>query len=199
MQPTSALSQAANYSAVNIFAKMDWFSIFIQVIQYLLAFWQLWLMMGAVLAIKFGWSIYQHKKLEKTGIFDIDKMNGSEFEERLGILYENLGFKVTRTGGRPGGDYGVDLIIEKDGERTAIQAKCYKRNRVGEDAVREVNTGKNMYQCYKTQVITNSYYTPMAWRLAKANHVWLYDRKGLIKILLLEKAIKDKIQKAGTP
>ncbi|MBU3978195.1 restriction endonuclease [Patescibacteria group bacterium] len=123
-------------------------------------------------------------------------MNGEEFEGRLGILYENLGFKVTRTGDRPGGDYGVDLVIEKDGERTAIQAKCYKHNKVGEDAVREVHTGKKIYNCHKAQVKTNSRYTPMAWKLATTNHVWLYDRKGLVKILLLEKAIKEKMQLA---
>src|SRR6266567_1122212 len=83
--------------------------------------WQLWLLIGVGVLVKLGYEVYQHHRLARTGIYEIDKMNGEAFEERLKILFENLGFNVTRTGGRPGGDYGVDLIVEKDGTKTAIQ------------------------------------------------------------------------------
>jgi restriction system protein len=153
-------------------------------------FWYIWLFLALIALVMFAISLYQHHKLAQSGIFEIDRMNGDDFEKRLQILYENLGFKVTRTGGRPGGDYGVDLVIEKNGEKTAIQAKCYK-NKVGEDAVREVHTGKRFYYCNKAQVITNSNFTPMAWNLARANYVWLTNRKGLIDLLLKEKALQQ--------
>jgi len=192
VQPTVAMQQAVQQNIDKAFSQIDWFSIMLATIKNLLAFWQIWLLFGVLIIIKLGWQLYEYQKLSKAGIFDIDKMNGNEFEERLKILFENLGFAVTRTGGRPGGDFGVDLVLEKGGERTAIQAKCYKHTKVGEDAIREVNTGKKMYQCYKAQVITNSKYTPMAWILARANQVWLYDRNGLIKLLLMEREIKEK-------
>jgi len=141
--------------------------------------------------VKLGYEIYRYHRLSQTGIYEIDKMNGEAFEERLKVLFENLGFNVTRTGGRPGGDYGVDLVIEKDGIKTAVQAKCYK-NKVGEDAIREANTGKRFYYCNKAQVITNNFFTPMARRLAWSNYVRLTDRKGLIELLLTEKALRQK-------
>jgi HJR/Mrr/RecB family endonuclease len=52
-----------------------------------------------------------------------------------------------------------------------------------------------MYHCNKAQVITNSKYTPMAWSLARANNVWVYDRNGLISLLLMERKMKEKMQK----
>ena len=170
---------------------IDWSAFYLTFFKSLAQAWEVWLLFGLVILGKLGYEIYQHNRLARTGIYEIDKMNGEEFEERLKILYENLGFKATRTGGRPGGDYGVDLVVEKDGVKTAIQAKCYK-NRVGEDAVREANTGKRFYYCNKAQVITNSNFTPMAWQLARANYVWLTDRKGLIKLLLTEKTLQQK-------
>ena len=121
-------------------------------------------------------------------MFEIDKMTGTEFEKRLAILFSNLGYKVTETG-KPAGDYGVDLVIEKDGKKTAVQAKCYKRQLVGEDAIREVYTGKNYYKCDGAMVITNSNYSKMAWKLAKSNNVKLWSRNYLVKVLLTEKTV----------
>lgn len=193
VQPTVALQQAVQQNITRAFLQVNWFAIIVAVIKNLLMLWKIWLFFGIIALLQLIWRIYKRQQLAKTGIFDIDNMTGGEFEERLKILFENFGFSVTRTGDRPGGDYGVDLVLEKDGEKTAIQAKCYRHNKVGEDAVREVNTGKQMYHCHYAQVITNSKYTQMAWKLAKANNVWLYDRNGLINLLLSEKEIKEKI------
>lgn len=120
-------------------------------------------------------------------MFEIDKMSGSEFEERLAILFSHLGYRVTKTG-KPSGDYGVDLVIEKDGRRIAVQAKCY-HTLIGEDAIREVYSGKNYYHCGEAMVVTNSTYTKMAWRLAEADNVKLWNRNYLTKVLLTEKEI----------
>jgi restriction system protein len=83
--------------------------------------------------------LYEYYKLSKSGIFDIDKMSGTEFEDRLAVLFGNLGYNVQRTGKI--GDYGVDLVIEKNGIRTAVQAKCYKPGKVHPDAVQQVYAG----------------------------------------------------------
>src|SRR5437773_10642459 len=132
------MMQPSAYTASTL--HIDLSAFYLNLFKELAQAWQIWLLFGLALLVRFGYKIYQHHRLAQTGIYDIDKMNGEAFEERLKILYEHLGFTVTRTGGRPGGDYGVDLIVEKDGTKTAIQAKCYK-NKVGEDAIREANTG----------------------------------------------------------
>ena len=126
---------------------------------------------------------YQHEKLARTGIFDIDKMTGSEFEERLMVLYRNLGYDVKHIGHT--GDAGVDLIVEKNGRKTAIQAKRYDGN-VPESAVQQVHTGKDYYHCDEAIIVSNSNFTEMAKEVAKVTNIQLLSRNDLIKLLQAE-------------
>jgi restriction system protein len=145
------------------------------------------------LAIWFIYRIYQHHLLSRAGMLEIDKMTGEQFEERLKILFANLGYEAERTSpGKVKPDYGVDLVVKKDGIKTAIQAKCYREQLVGEDAVREALAGKNWYYCNKARVITNGNYSKMAWRLARVNNVELWNRNYLLKVLLTEKSLQTK-------
>lgn len=112
-------------------------------------------------------------------------MTGGEFEERLAILFRNLGYTVTRTG--KVGDYGVDLVIERGGIRTAIQAKCYKSGKVHPDAIQQVYAGKNKHYCTEAIVVSNRNFTTEAWRLARSDNVKLWSRNYLAKVLLTEK------------
>lgn len=106
----------------------------------------------------------------------IDKMSGEKFEEYLEYIFRKLDYKVFRT--QLSGDYGADLVIEKDGVRTVVQAKRYSAN-VGLSAVQEVVSAKKYYECKSALVVTNSYYTKSAKELAKVNKVMLYDRNWL--------------------
>lgn len=171
-----------------ILPKLDWIAWYKSFSMQMLEFWPLWLFIGLVALVRIGLYVYQYKKLSKAGIFEIDKMNGKEFEKRVAILFKHLGYNVHRTGKI--GDYGVDLIVEKNGKRIAVQTKCYK-SYVGEDAIREVYTGKNMYHCYEAIVVTNSNFTKMAWELANQNNVKLWSRNYLLKVLITEKELKQ--------
>ena len=155
--------------------------------------WYFWSFLILIAVIRIVYGIYQHHLLSKAGMLEIDKMTGEQFEERLQILFTNLGYEAKRTSpGKVRPDYGVDLVIKKDGVKIAIQAKCYKKQLVGEDAIREALAGKNYYYCNKARVVTNSNYSKMAWRLARVNNVELWNRNYLIKVLLTE---KERIQK----
>ncbi|HHT9138805.1 MAG TPA: restriction endonuclease, partial [Candidatus Wunengus sp. YC60] len=123
---------------------------------------------------------YKENQLAQTGIFDIDEMQGTEFEQRLMVMYKDLGYRVEHIGGV--NDAGVDLIIEKYGRRTAVQAKRYNGT-VGEAAVQQVNTGKTYHHCQRAIIITNSTFTKMAYRVARATNVQLCTRNYLIKLL----------------
>jgi HJR/Mrr/RecB family endonuclease len=146
----------------------------------------LWEILLLLVAISLIFGAYRYYKLSKSGIFEIDKMTGEEFEERLKILFSNLGYKAERTSrGKVKPDYGVDLVIQKDGIRTAVQAKCWKKD-VGEEAVQAVFAGKHWYYCTESMVVANRNFTKMAWRLAKADNVKLWSRNYLVKVLLTE-------------
>lgn len=117
-----------------------------------------------------------------TTIDEIDKMAGLEFEHFLCDLYSKNGYKAEVT--KASGDQGADLIIEKFGERTVVQAKRYS-GVVTNTAIQEVVGAKAHYNCSKAMVVTNSYFTKSAMELANSNDVELVDREKL------EEKLKD--------
>lgn len=144
-------------------------------------FWYLWVFIGVVVILKISLSIYKIYKLNKAGVPQIDKMSGEEFEMFLEQLFKRKGYKVERVGHVS--DYGADLIIDKDGTKTAVQAKCWK-NPVSVKAIQEINTSMAHYSATKAMVVTNSRFTSNAVTLAKENDVELIDRQKLSSLIL---------------
>ena len=109
---------------------------------------------------------------------NIDRMTGLEFEEFLAQLFRTGGYLVTKT--KPGHDYGADLILERFGERTVVQAKRRKQS-IGVKAVQEVATAKKYYSAHKVLVVISSTFTKNAKELAKSNNVELWNRTRLMQ------------------
>jgi hypothetical protein len=59
-----------------------------------------------------------------------------QFEKVVGLIYQSQGYRLTRRGGA-NPDGGIDLIIEKEGERAAVQCKRWKKWEVKEPLIRE--------------------------------------------------------------
>lgn len=130
------------------------------------------------LADSFKQNMHTGKKLgeEDLTIERIDIMSGIEFEHFLNDLFSKDGYKTEIT--KASGDQGADLIVEKFGERTVVQAKRYS-NAVSNSAIQEVVAAKAHYNCSRTIVITNNYFTKSAIELAYSNKVELCDREML--------------------
>lgn len=139
--------------------------------------WPMFALLFAVLIVRISPKLYKNYKLSKAGFDQIDRMTGEEFEKYLGIIFQIMGYKVTLLGGTKH-DYGADLIIEKNGSRTAVQAKRH-RNSIDAEAVRSVYGSMNMHECNKALVVTNSSFTEHALTIAKANQVELWGRYQL--------------------
>jgi len=117
----------------------------------------------------------------RLGMADIDAMEGKEFEEACAELLRNLGYKkvtVTKTSG----DQGVDILAVKGKIRYAVQCKRHDGS-VGNAAIQEVAAGIPYYGCDQGIVITNSYFTESAIRLAMSNNIDLWDRDFLTEHL----------------
>lgn len=122
------------------------------------------------------------KENDEYTIEDVDKMNGIEFENFLKVLFEHLGYKSKIT--QASQDQGIDLILVKNSIMYGVQAKNYSSS-VGNKAVQEVIAGSQYYNCDKSIVVTNNYFTGAAKDLAKATNVKLWDRDFLMNMLEL--------------
>ncbi|MDQ0157682.1 restriction endonuclease [Robertmurraya andreesenii] len=128
-------------------------------------------------------NMLRERKLRKSGILEVDKMSGRKFEEYLQALLKAKGYYVELT--PASGDYGADLILSTKGKKIIVQAKRYKKN-VGVKAVQEVASAKSHYKADECWVITNSFFTEQAKKLASSNQVRLIDRKHLMNWMLQE-------------
>lgn len=145
-------------------------------------------MNGIILLIK---KLFGSKQNNTTNIYDLDKMTGRQFEKYLVRLFSSLGYQVDHVGTDwydHRGDFGADLITQKDGIKTAIQAKCYN-NLAGIDSVRQVIGARDYYKCQKAAVVTNNYFTNDAQTQAKESGVILIDRDKLMEFINKSKNI----------
>lgn len=152
------------------------------------------LALGAFIAILIARGMAQREKLRKSGITDIDKMDGFTFESYLGELFRNLGYEAKVTQGS--GDFGADLILKKANQKIVVQAKRYSKN-VGIKAVQEAQASIAYYKASEAWVVTNSDFTEAAYTLAKSNKVRLINREELIELILqMNERKKNQIKKA---
>lgn len=115
----------------------------------------------------------------KSSLSVIDRMEGHEFEEYLITHFEKLGYRC-RNVGAGGHDYGVDILVTKNGRTTAVQAKRY-RDKVGIKAVQEIISGKQYYKADEALVVTNGFFTKPAEDLAERCGVNLWNRNDCQK------------------
>lgn len=144
--------------------------------------WWIWTAIAVIILLQLITAIFIWIKLSKSGIREVDTMSGDVFENYLLTLFFKLGYKVQLVGSHAG-DYGTDLIIEKDGVRTAVQAKRWK-GVVGIKAVQEVYGSLKLRNCTKALIVTNNFFTRQAQELARANGVELWDRYILVNKIL---------------
>lgn len=114
---------------------------------------------------------------------EFDTLEGHEFEHYCAKLLRKKGFidvEVTKGSG----DYGADILAEKDGVTYAIQCKCYTAP-IGVKAIQEAYAGRDYYDRMVGAVLTNQYFTTPAVEAAKKLKILLWDR-GYLESMLEE-------------
>ncbi len=110
-----------------------------------------------------------------------DDMEGHDFEQFCAGLLRGRGFQEVEVT-KGSGDYGVDILAEKDGVTYAIQCKRYTAP-VGVKAVQEAYAGRDYYDRMVGAVLTNQYFTAPAVEAAKKLKILLWDRGYLEQLL----------------
>jgi len=113
-----------------------------------------------------------------------------QFEKLVGLVYRKLGYKVTRRGGA-NPDGGIDLVIEKDGQRSAVQCKQWKTWNIGVKAVREFLGALADAGIQKGIFITLRGYTGEAKQLAEKHGMEIVNEAGLAQLLKSTDAKND--------
>ena len=113
-------------------------------------------------------------RIKRNRPLPMDELEGHDFEYYCADLLKEHGFSEVEVT-RGSGDFGADILAEKDGISYAIQCKCYDKP-IGVKAVQEVYAGKDYYDCMVGAVMTNQYFTAPAVELAKKLKIMLWDR-----------------------
>ena len=114
---------------------------------------------------------------------DIDLMEGHDFEYFCADLLRKKGFQEVEVT-KGSGDYGIDILAQKDGVTYGIQCKGYAPP-VGVKAVQEAYAGRDYYDCMVGVVLTNQYFTTPAVEVAKKLKIMLWDR-GYLESMMEE-------------
>lgn len=135
-----------------------------------------------LLMVSAVWAVAAKHRRRSSDAFE--DMEGHEFEYFCAELLKSHGFcEVEVTKGS--GDYGIDILGEKDGVTYAIQCKRYAAP-VGVKAVQEAYAGRDYYDRMVGAVMTNQYFTIPAVEAAKKLKILLWDG-GYIESMMEER------------
>jgi len=120
------------------------------------------------------------RKILRSGIGEIDKMDGKTFEQLLLEYFLKMGYKGQLTSEYA--DYGADLLLVKDNIKYVVQVKRWNQ-KVGVKAIQEAVASIKHYKADRGIVITNNYFTNNAKELAKSNAIELWERDKLLNVM----------------
>ena len=133
----------------------------------------LYICIGAVSVLLVGVLFYWFKKRAPKEL-PMDEMEGHDFEYYCADILKDNGFIDVEVI-KGSGDFGADILAEKDGITYAVQCKCYDKP-IGVKAVQEVYAGRDYYGRMVGVVMTNQYFTQPAVELAQKLNIMLWDR-----------------------
>ncbi|MCL1532389.1 restriction endonuclease [Xanthomonas nasturtii] len=106
-----------------------------------------------------------------------------QFEQLVGEAFRRQGYSVEETG-LGGADGGIDLILRKDGRRTLVQCKQWKRQQVGVSVVREMFGLLAHHQAHAVKIACIGTYTKDAERFAEGKPIELIGGEQLLEMIL---------------
>ena len=129
---------------------------------------------AALVLLALLWGIWLRFRGGRRREKGFDLLDGHEFEYYCADLLRKRGFQEVEVT-KGSGDYGIDILAERDGVTYAIQCKCYNAP-VGVKAVQEAYAGRDYYDRMVGAVLTNQYFTGPAVEAAKKLKILLWDR-----------------------
>lgn len=104
----------------------------------------------------------------------LNSLSWQDFERQIAEVYRQQGYQVQETGGG-GSDGGVDLILTRNGEKTFVQCKQWRKFKVGVKPVRELYGVMAAEGAHRGILITSGIFTDEALRFAVEKSLELID------------------------
>ena len=113
-----------------------------------------------------------------TGLNQIDTLSPYEFEEWVARFLRMCGYNAYAT--KKSGDFGADVLAEKDNIKIAIQVKKFINSPIGIRSVQEVSSAMDYYDATEGWVISTARYcSNPAKELASKRDIKLYCKNDL--------------------
>ena len=116
------------------------------------------------------------------GLASIAALGWRDFERLVGEAFRRQGYTVEESG-LGGADGGIDLILRKDGQRTLVQCKQWRRRKVPVNVVREMYGLLAHHDAHAVQIATVGGFTADAARFAQGKPITLIDGETLLAML----------------
>lgn len=116
---------------------------------------------------------------------DLDSLAATgwrDFERLVGEAFRLQGYAVEETG-LGGADGGIDLILRRDGRRTLVQCKQWRRDRVPVNVVREMYGLLTHHKADKVIIAATGGFTPDAASFASGKPIELIDGEALLAMI----------------
>ena len=143
------------------------------------------LLAGCWLAALFSFLDARRKRRLLETRTDLDSLaaNGwRDFERLVGEAFRRQGYAVEETG-LGGADGGIDLILHRDGRRTLVQCKQWRRERVPVNVVREMYGLLAHHRADDVIVAAWGGFTPDAAHFASGKPIRLIDGETLLAMI----------------
>jgi restriction system protein len=149
----------------------------------------------AALASWFGRRGRQQLLDTRTGLDSVATLGWRQFELLVGEAFRRQGYAVEETG-LGGADGGIDLILRRDGRRTLVQCKQWRRSRVPVSVVREMYGLLAHHRANAVLVVALGGFTADAQRFAAGKPIELIGGETLLRMI---REVQATSAEAGSP
>ncbi|WP_101926745.1 MULTISPECIES: restriction endonuclease [Luteimonas] len=118
----------------------------------------------------------------RTGLDSIATLDWREFERLVGEAFRRQGYAIEETG-LGGADGGIDLVLRRDGQRTLVQCKQWRRRQVPVSVVREMYGLLAHHGAHAVQIAALHGFTRDAARFAQGKPITLLDGTALLAMI----------------
>lgn len=119
---------------------------------------------------------------EQSSYATLRQLSWREFEEMVAEAFRRRGYRVVENH-KGGADGGVDVRLIKEGQRTVVQCKNWKANKVSVKVVREIYGVMVAEGAQQAIVICSGMFTKDAWAFAQGKPIDLIGGKKLLELL----------------